>query len=116
MATTLPSSPHLVKLVKLPVDVAGEVFQAAVDRHGRDDFTWSQLACEVERSNEIHAARRSRNNAFLLRGSSHHGPSFVLVDDAHFVVRVLREVRRPESRRDAFHAMRPALAGGEKGR
>ena len=121
-STGIPTEPNLGTLEPLerlePFTCTShpQVFQSRINCNRSDDFSGSQLAGQIECRLQVQSARRAGENPLFFSSAPGDGAAFVLIDRARFVVDVLGQVRRPESRRRALDAMRAALAGGEQRR
>src|SRR5262249_38527491 len=98
------------------VEVAGEVFEAAIDGDGCDGFARAEFARELQSRDGVQSARCACENAFLFGQAASHGASLLLVNRAHLVILPFFQMRRTKPRSDAFDAVRSTFAGGQDGR
>src|SRR6185436_12432326 len=85
--------PRALGVLRLLVQIAGQVLEAGVDGDGRHDLAGPELLRDFEGAGQVESRRRPREEAFLASRAARHRPAFVLVDHAHLVVRAFDQVR-----------------------
>src|SRR4051794_19118451 len=78
-------------------EIAGEVLEAGVDDHRRNDFARTQLARERDGGRDVEAARRADEHSFFARQAPRHRTGVGLGNRARLVPGSRRHVRRNRS-------------------
>ena len=93
------------------VQVAGQVFEAGIDRYGRHDLAGAELAGKRQRPGHVHPRRGACEDALLASQAPHDAPRFALVDGARLVVGAGDQQRRQEPDANTLDVMSARFPG-----